>query len=133
MIQVFFYRMKTKKINWLILILGFMVGALGYWTADFSEEGALYQSLYYIKAPGTLIAVILAGLIRKNEPALNALRVTFGVMLGMLSRIFFDMTLDPGSHNLFPFELMIGLVIVMPVAFAGAYLIFGLFFLAGRN
>ncbi|MBC6365416.1 hypothetical protein [Algoriphagus sp. AK58] len=122
-----------KKINWLILTLGFMVGALGYWTADFSEERALYESLYFIKAPGALLAVIIAGLIRKNEPAQNALRVTFGVMLGMLSRIVFDLTLDPSSHNLFPFELMIGLVIVMPVTFVGSYLIYGIFFLAGKN
>ena len=122
-----------KKINWLILTLGFMVGALGYWTADFSEERALYESLYFIKAPGALLAVIIAGLIRENEPAQNALRVTFGVMLGMLSRIVFDLTLDPSSHNLFPFELMIGLVIVMPVTFVGSYLIYGIFFLAGKN
>ena len=122
-----------KYINWIILILGFIVGAIGYWTADFSEEKALYESVFYIKAPGAFIAVLIAGLLRKKEPAQNALRVTFGVMLGMLSRILFDMTLDPGSHNLFPFELMIGLVIVMPAAFVGSYLIYGVFFLAGKN
>lgn len=122
-----------KYINWIILILGFIVGAVGYWTADFSEEKALYESVFYIKAPGAFIAVLIAGLLRKKEPAQNALRVTFGVMLGMLSRILFDMTLDPSSHNLFPFELMIGLVIVMPAAFVGSYLIYGVFFLAGKN
>ncbi|MFL0685071.1 MAG: hypothetical protein ACJLTB_17960 [Algoriphagus aquaeductus] len=122
-----------KYINWIILILGFIVGAIGYWTADFSEEKALYESVFYIKAPGAFIAVLIAGLLRKKEPAQNALRVTFGVMLGMLSRILFDMTLDPSSHNLFPFELMIGLVIVMPAAFVGSYLIYGVFFLAGKN
>ncbi|MFN3757681.1 MAG: hypothetical protein ACK4SF_00570 [Algoriphagus aquaeductus] len=122
-----------KHINWIILILGFIVGAIGYWTADFSEEKALYESVFYIKAPGAFIAVLIAGLLRKKEPAQNALRVTFGVMLGMLSRILFDMTLDPSSHNLFPFELMIGLVIVMPAAFVGSYLIYGVFFLAGKN
>lgn len=122
-----------KYINWIILILGFIVGAIGYWTADFSEEKALYESVFYIKAPGAFIAILIAGLLRKKEPAQNALRVTFGVMLGMLSRILFDMTLDPGSHNLFPFELMIGLVIVMPTAFVGSYLIYGVFFLAGKN
>ncbi len=131
MVQVFLVDMK--QIDWLILVLGFLVGALGYWTADFSDERALYQSVYYIKAPGAFIAVIIAGLIRKNEPAQNALRVTFGVMLGMLSRIIFDISLDPSSHNLFPFELMIGMVIVMPVAFLGAYLIYGVFYLAGKN
>lgn len=131
MVQVFLVDMK--QIDWFIIVLGFLVGALGYWTAEFSDDRAIYNSLYYIKAPGTFIAVILAGLIRKREPAMNALRVTLGVMLGMLSRIFYDMIQDPSSHNLFPFELLIGLVIVMPVAFLGAYLIYGVFYLAGRN
>ncbi|OYX24029.1 MAG: hypothetical protein B7Z16_01300 [Algoriphagus sp. 32-45-6] len=122
-----------KQIDWFILVLGFLIGALGYWTADFSDERALYNSLYFIKAPGTFLVAILGGLIRKKEPAQNALGITFGVMLGMLSRILFDMTLDPSSHNLFPFELLIGLVIVMPVAFLGSYLIYAIFYLAGKN
>lgn len=122
-----------KKTNSIILFLGFLVGALGYWTADFSEKDALYQSVFYIKAPGAFLVAVLAGFFRKNDPAMNALMVTFGLMLGMLSRIIFDIVIDPSSHNLFPFELMIGLVIIMPVAFLASYLIYGVFYLAGKN
>jgi hypothetical protein len=76
---------------------------------------------------------LIAGVFRKNQPSWNALTVSFGVMLGMLSRILVDILLDPTSHNLFPFELMIGLVIVLPVCFVGAYLIHGVFYIAGKN
>lgn len=130
-IQVFF--IMRKKSNLLPILLGALIGAFGYWTTDFSEDNALYNSVYYVKAPGTFLVVLLIGIIRKNQPAWNALMVSLGVMLGMLSRIFADMIVDPNSHNLFPFELMIGLAIVLPVSFVGAYLIHGVFFIAGKN
>ncbi|MCU0400381.1 MAG: hypothetical protein MUE75_05110 [Algoriphagus sp.] len=122
-----------KKSNALPILLGVLIGAFGYWTADFSEENALYQSVFYIKAPGAILATLFVGVIRKNQPAWNALMVSLGVMLGMLSRIFTDMIIDPSSHNLFPFELLIGLVIVLPATFVSAYLIHGIFFVAGKN
>ena len=122
-----------KKSNLLPILLGAFIGAFGYWTTDFSEGNALYHSLFYIKAPGAFSATLLIGIFRKNQPAWNALMVSLGVMLGMLSRIFADMIVDPSSHNLFPFELMIGLAIVLPVSFVGAYLIHGVFFTAGKN
>ena len=122
-----------KKSNVLPILLGLLIGAFGYWTADFSEENALYQSVFYIKAPGAFLATLLVGVFRKNQPAWNALIVSFGVMLGMLSRIFTDMVIDPSSHNLFPFELLIGLVIVLPVSFVGSYLVYGIFFIAGKS
>lgn len=122
-----------KNSNVLPILIGVLIGAFGYWTADFSEENALYQSVFYIKAPGAFLATLFVGILRKNQPAWNALMVSLGVMLGMLSRIFADIIVDPSSHNLFPFELLIGLVIVLPVSFIGAYLIHGVFFVAGKN
>ena len=122
-----------KKSNALPILLGVLIGAFGYWTADFSEKDALYQSVFYIKAPGSILVTLLVGIFKKNQPAWNALMVSFGVMLGMLTRIITDMVIDPTSHNLFPFELLIGLVIVLPVTFVSAYLIHGVFFIAGKN
>lgn len=113
--------------------MGSLIGALGYWTADFSNDRALFESVYFIKAPGAFLAVLIAGVFRKKQPAWNALLVTFGVLLGMLSRIVVDILGDPTSHTLFPFELLIGLVIVLPVCFLGAYLIHAVFYLAGRS
>ena len=129
--QVFF--IMRKKSNLLVLLMGFLIGAVGYWTADFSNDRTLFESVYFIKAPGAFLAVLIAGVFRKNQPAWNALLVTFGVMLGMLSRILVDILLDPNSHNLFPFELLIGLVLVLPVSFVGSYLVNAVFFLSGKR
>jgi FtsH-binding integral membrane protein len=122
-----------KSTPLLFMIFGALVGALGYWRIDFSEDGALYQTVFYTLAPGAFLVTLISGFIRKNKPAMNALIISLGVMLGMLSRIAVDLIKDPSSHNLFPFELMIGLVIVLPAAFLGAYLAYGIFYLAGKN
>jgi len=122
-----------KKNTLILLILGFGIGALGFWTADFSEEKALSDSLYYIKAPLTFILSLGSGFIWKNKPMGNSLFITFGVILGMASRIFADIIQDSSSHNLFPIELMIGLVIVFPAALVGSYLAHGVFFLSGKK
>jgi hypothetical protein len=116
-----------------IIALGLVVGVLGYWTADFSKEEDFSRVIYTIMGPGTFIASIIAFVVRKKSPIYTALLVSLGVMLGMLSRIFFDIIKDPSSHNLFPFELMIGLVIVLPAAFLGVFLVQGIFFVSGKN
>lgn len=122
-----------KKINLLITVLGICVGALGHWTADFSEDRALFDSLYYIKAPGAIILALLFGFIRRKEPALNSLLISLGVILGMFSRIISDIIQDPSSHNLFPFELLIGLAVILPLTFFASYLVYGVFYLAGKE
>ncbi|GMQ30155.1 hypothetical protein [Algoriphagus confluentis] len=122
-----------KKIYVLFLILGFIVGAIGYWTADFSKKSVLFDSLFYIKAPGTLLIAVFTGFINRREPASNALLISFGVMLGMLSRIVFDLIQDPSSHNLFPFELFIGAVVIFPVSFLGNYLVYAIMYLSGKG
>lgn len=117
----------------MFLIFGVLVGAFGYWRIDFLEDGALFQTVFYTLAPGAFLVALISGIIRKNQPAMNALIISLGVMLGMLSRIVSDILKDPSSHNLFPFELMIGLVIVLPAAFLGTYLVYGIFYLSGKN
>jgi hypothetical protein len=122
-----------KKATLLFLFLGVLVGAFGYWRIDFSEDGALYQTAFYTLAPGAFLVALISGFIRKKRSTMNALIISIGVMLGMVSRIGADLVKDPSSHNLFPFELMIGLVTVLPAAFLGSYLVKGIFFLAGKK
>jgi hypothetical protein len=122
-----------RKPDPFILILGILIGAIGYWKADFSEEKALFESVFYFKAPGSFLVALMAGLLRKKQPAWNAVLISFGVLFGMLTRILSDMVIDPGSHNLFPFELLTGLIIVLPVSFFGAYLIHIIFYLSGKS
>ena len=122
-----------KKVTLILLALGFLIGGIGYWTADFSDDRVLFNSLAYIKAPGAFLISIIAGFIWKKEPARNALAITFGVLLGMFSRILADIIQDSSSHNLFPIELLIGSAFILPVTFLGSYLVYGIFRIAGKN
>lgn len=117
----------------MIVLLGFLVGAIGYWTVDFSESEAFSGVIYTVLGPGAFLGSVISGLVTKKQPAFNALNISLGVMLGMLSRIFADLIMDPTSHNLFPFELMLGLVIVVPAAFFGSFLVYGIYYIAGKN
>jgi hypothetical protein len=122
---------KRKPI--MIVLLGFLVGAIGYWTVDFSESEAFSGVIYTVLGPGAFLGSVISGLVAKKQPAFNALNISLGVMLGMLSRIFADLIMDPTSHNLFPVELMLGLVIVVPAAFIGSFLVYGIYYIAGKN
>ncbi len=115
------------------IAIGFAVGAIGYWTADFSEDGEFSRVIYSILGPGAFICSVISFSLRKKSPGFIALLVSLGVMLGMLSRILFDILIDPSSHNLFPIELMLGLVIVLPAAFFGSFIVWGIFQIAGKN
>lgn len=115
------------------IALGFVVGAIGYWTADFSEDGEFARVIYSILGPGAFICSVISFSLRKKSPGFIALLISLGIMLGMLSKIFYDMIQDSSSHNLFPFELLLGLVIVVPAAFLGSFLVWGIFQIAGKN
>ena len=51
-----------------------------------------------------------------------ALIMAFGLVTAVVFRIFIDMIGDATSHNLFPFEIIISLIISLPLTFAGAYM-----------
>lgn len=126
-----FLILVKKKKHLVIIAIGFLVGIIGYWTIDFSDDRALYNTVFKIMGPGTFIGSVISALYRKKSPFSNALMICLGVLFGMLSRIFWDMIQDPGSPKLFPFESMISLAIVIPTAFLGAFLIYSVFWAAG--
>ena len=122
-----------QKRHFLTIALGFVVGAIGYWTADFTVEGDFSKVIYSILGPGAFISSAFSFFLRKKSPGFIALLVSLGIMLGMLSKIFYDIFRDPTSDNLFPFELLLGLVIVLPAASLGSYIVWGIIKLAGKN
>lgn len=116
-----------------IIALGLFVGALGYWTADFSIDGEFSRVIYSILGPGAFICSVISFSVRKKYPGFIALLVSFGIMLGMLSKILYDIAQDASSHDMLPFELLLGLVIVLPAAFLGSFLVWGIFRIAGKD
>ena len=124
--------MKEKK-NIVIAAIGFLVGIIGYWTIDFSDDRALFNTVFRIMGPGAFLGAIISSFYRKKSPFSNSLMISLGVILGMLSRILWDIFQDPSSYNRFPFELMISLAIVLPAAFLGVFLIYSIFWIAGEK
>ena len=115
------------------IALGFVVGAFGYWTADFSEDGEFARVIYSILGPGAVICSVISFAVRKKSPGFIALLISLGIVLGMLSKIGYDIAKDSSSHDMLPFELLLGLVIVLPAAFLGSFLVWGIFQIAGKN
>jgi uncharacterized membrane protein len=123
--------MKKKK-NLIILAIGFLIGALGYWLADFTDDRALFKTISTIIGPGTFIGAIISTTYRKNKPILNAMMISWGVLFGMLSRILWEVFQEQKSTDIFPLELLTGFAIVLPVAFLGSFLVKGIYFLGGK-
>lgn len=125
--------MNIKKYKvYTILALGILIGVVGYWTIDFSDDRAQFNSVLKIMGPGAFFGAMVSTLIRKKKPVLNALTISAGVSMGMLSRILWDMSQNYSSDLVFPFELLIGLAIVIPAAFLGALLIYGIYLVGGK-
>ncbi len=125
--------MKVKKLKVKIIIaLGLLIGIVGYWTVDFAEDSAIFNSVLKIMGPGVFFGAMLSTFFRRKKPYLNALLICAGVAFSMLARIFWDILQNPSSHTFFPFELLIGLAIVLPAAFFGSLLIHGIYLIAGK-
>ncbi|WP_297338106.1 hypothetical protein [Algoriphagus sp.] len=110
------------------LLSGIGVGALSYWFQPYNSTLVFGVSSFLIQSMGTfLVAFILLSFL-KEKPSKIALFTTLGVLLGVFLRIFYDITFwDSTSHNLFPFELLLVGLLVLPSALLGAYLGFLVF------
>jgi hypothetical protein len=74
----------------------------------------------------TMIALALASgglaIARPTDKWRSGVGVGAGVLVPMITDIVLDIRRDPTSHNLLPFELLIGLALSMPPALLGALL-----------
>lgn len=74
----------------------------------------------------TMIALALAAgglaVVRPTDKWLSGVGVGVGILVPMIATIAVDYRRDPTSHNLLPFEILIGLAVGMPPALLGALL-----------
>ena len=72
---------------------------------------------------GPFFGALLLMFFLKEKPWKLALLISCGFVLAVFGRIVYDSVfIDPTHHNLFPFELAICAIFVLPSSFAGAYL-----------
>jgi hypothetical protein len=114
--------MKRKVKFWVILV-GLLIGAISYWRIPYNEVNLLEIQIWLLVGSATLIGSLLSNLYFKQKPSLVGILITLGVLLAIIIRIIYDVTFwDRTSHNLAPFEVILGGLQSFPMAFTGAYL-----------
>jgi hypothetical protein len=113
-------KMKTTE-NWLPIafLLSFLAVGIPYWLIPYNQVD-LPSAL--IK-PGLLVVVFAALLLRSRKAATFWKAVTMlaaSVPAAVFARVLWDGLFDPTSHNLWPLEVVIALLVGFACAFTGA-------------
>lgn len=113
--------METKvKLG--IIGVGLIIGGIAYWFQPYNQMTVLGLNIWLIMSIGSFIASAFIMLYLKEKPLKIALFVSLGVALAILARIIYDTIFwDSTSHNLAPFEIIIGGIVTIPSAIAGVY------------
>ena len=114
--------MKAKVKIW-IIIIGLIIGGISYWFQPYGQMTVLGIHMYLIWSIGALLGALFLMLFIKKKPSQISLFLSLGVTLAILARIIYDTTFwDSTSHNLAPFEIIMGALITIPCAFLGTFL-----------
>lgn len=119
--------MKSKsfykdKRSLLLIALSFIVAEVAYWSASLMDVGM--SSSKFIMGwgiPGFLLGII-GTLFLKKDAFYNSKLVTLGFIASVIATLIYDVTSDSTSHNLWPFEIVITIAIILPASFLGAAL-----------
>lgn len=115
-------RIWDKYPNWCIILIAMLVAGLSYWTIPYEK---MDNDIMYIL--WTISAFITASILTYFSPekiVKQALLTTAGFEIAIIVRAIYDMTfVDPTSHNLIPFELVINGFLAFIPALAGAFII----------
>jgi hypothetical protein len=113
----------AKRIPWLGFIVSVLAVGLPYWLIPYgSREFSLPSALY---GPQLCVPVLAAALAVGSGAAgfwkglaLLGASIPAAVML----RVVAEVIIDPTSHNLWPFEIIISAMVSAPCALAGAFI-----------
>ena len=114
--------LKTSN-QWLVaaFLIGFFAVGLGYWPIPYSKL-SLPDSLYGLGVIVVGGAAALTRALSDNRFWRTVLVTSAAVPGAVCARVIFDAWRDPTSHNLWPFEILIALVMGLAVTVLGALL-----------
>ena len=109
------------------MLIGIISGVLPYWFNAYNNQSMVlgfrsFQFVVMLMGAGAFLGSLILTLILNEKPSKIALLITAGVIIGIMCRIVFDVVNDLSTHNLFPIEIIMALVIIVPSAFIGSYL-----------
>lgn len=118
--------LKDRTIQ-IALAAGIFGGAATYWFQPYNDRYLLGVDIYLLMAILALLFSLGVGLARRERWFQIAAFLCAGFVISFMGRIFYDITfIDKTHHNLWPFEILYALAIIVPSAAAGsliAYLI----------
>jgi hypothetical protein len=110
-----------KKIKFLIITIGFVIGVLSYWFTPYNQDNVSGINIWWLMGLLSFFSTVIIGVYLKKAFDSILLFICIGFVIAILSRIFFDISNDPSSHNLFPFEIIFTTGIVALSSFAGSF------------
>ncbi len=110
-----------RKVEILIILVGIVAGGFSYWFNPYNEMSLLGVSIYKLMASSAFLCSLILTLMLNEKPWKVALLITAGVIIGIMCRIVFDISIDSSTYNLFPFEIITALFLTVPSAFIGSY------------
>ena len=116
--------MKTAlKDKWAMLNvgLGLVAASISFWPIAYAEIDMTELSFVLTWALTALFVGCAGVAFLKKSSMHAAMLTTAGFIASALIRIIFELVLDPTTHNLFPFEIMLTVLSAFPSSFAGAY------------
>jgi hypothetical protein len=115
--------MNTKRKNTILILLsGFLVGAISFWFIPYEALKVWGISTLLLLALGSFLSALILRFYLIEETMRIVFIVTAGAIIPIIGRIIFDEITDLYEHNLFPIEIFMYLIIIVPSAFAGFYL-----------
>lgn len=105
------------------IVTGFICGAISYWFNNYNNAYAFGFNIYLIMGLSAVISTMGLGLFIKKDLFKIPLYLSSGYVIAALARIFYDILKDASSHNLFPFEIAIILVVVLSSSFVGSTIV----------
>jgi len=118
-------REMRRKRGWIAAAFaaGLVAGALPLWPIPYSQvsmmEGSSLPLAWQISSG--LVAILIAGA-SPLGPIKTILVVGSGVPMAVLLRAVVEGTIDPSTHNLLPFEVILSIWIVALPVIGGAFL-----------
>lgn len=107
----------------LIIGLGLIVAGIFHWTIPYSELNMFSQPFILKWSISSSLIGALGVVVLKKSQLSSSLLTTSGFILAVMFRVIYDTTLiDSTSHNLWPFEVVIASIIVLPASLIGAFI-----------
>jgi hypothetical protein len=106
---------KTKLVIWLVFIAILVAGLPMWFTSNHNHINDLS-----ILLPVALLLAIVFSVLTKLQLKTICFVTVIGVIVSIIIKIIIDTNIDPTSHNLFPFEILIDGFFVLLASLIGA-------------